>query len=102
MFSFFKKSPSTAVRRKSSSDSSWTNSMSPSRAPLTGPAPLPEVIEGNEASDWALWENSVSFMDSQMPPDSVPPPQVRVKDDPFPDTEWDLPDPFASVNSKRS
>ena len=30
------------------------------------PVPLPEVTEGNEESDWALWENSVAFQDSQM------------------------------------
>lgn len=31
------------------------------------PAPLPEVREGNLESDWALWEDSVAFQDSQMP-----------------------------------
>jgi hypothetical protein len=30
------------------------------------PLPVPEVIEGNEDSDWALWEDSVAFQDSQM------------------------------------
>jgi hypothetical protein len=33
---------------------------------LHHPAPLPEVTEGNEQSDWALWEDSVVALDSQM------------------------------------
>jgi len=32
------------------------------------PAPLPQVVEGNEESDWAMWEDSVAFLDSQMQP----------------------------------
>ena len=31
------------------------------------PPPLPEVSEGNQESDWAMWEDSVAFQDSQMP-----------------------------------
>ena len=27
--------------------------------------PTPEVVEGNGESDWALWEDSVAFQDSQ-------------------------------------
>ena len=30
------------------------------------PGPLPEVTEGNEQTDWALWEDSVAALDSQM------------------------------------
>ena len=30
------------------------------------PAALPEVTEGNEQTDWALWEDSVAALDSQM------------------------------------
>jgi len=41
-------------------------------ASASGPAvpeapPLPEVSEGNQDSDWAMWEDSVAFQDSQMP-----------------------------------
>jgi hypothetical protein len=31
------------------------------------PIPAGEVIEGNEESDWAAWEDSVAFQDSLMP-----------------------------------
>ena len=33
---------------------------------MSAPGPLPEVIEGNEESDWALWEDSKTALDSQM------------------------------------
>ena len=36
---------------------------SPSFRDMSGPAPLPEVREGNDHSDWQLWKDSV---DSQM------------------------------------
>jgi hypothetical protein len=38
------------------------------RLPEAGhePAALPEVTEGNEQTDWALWEDSVAALDSQM------------------------------------
>jgi hypothetical protein len=45
------------ARRKSSA----------SKAPIvSAPGPLPEVTEGNEESDWALWEDSKTALDSQM------------------------------------
>jgi hypothetical protein len=28
--------------------------------------PVPEVKEGNEESDWSMWEDSVAFQDSKM------------------------------------
>ena len=35
--------------------------------PLPGyPLPAPEVVEGNEHTDWDLWEDSVNALDSQM------------------------------------
>ncbi|MES2582662.1 MAG: hypothetical protein V4627_08090 [Pseudomonadota bacterium] len=33
---------------------------------LREPPPLPQVIEGNEDSDWAMWKDSVLEQDSQM------------------------------------
>lgn len=32
------------------------------------PVPLPEVIEGNNDSDWALWADSISFQEQQVAP----------------------------------
>lgn len=33
---------------------------------MAEPVPVPEVVEGNEPTDWALWEDSMTIMDSQM------------------------------------
>jgi hypothetical protein len=63
----------------------------------THPLPLVEVSEGNLDSDWAMWEDSVSFQDSQMPPLDDPRLSVRTKeklDGP------DLVDPFGTVNKR--
>jgi hypothetical protein len=61
-------------------------------------APLPEVSEGNLESDWALWEDSVAFQDSQMPSNFSELESVKVRTDPG--TE-DKPDPYAAVRSRR-
>jgi hypothetical protein len=66
MFDFLKRwasparPPAPGTRRSSAGKSQKsTRSKGPSlSAPL--PLPVPEVIEGNEESDWALWEDSVS------------------------------------------
>ena len=61
------------------------------------PIPVGQVLEGNEESDWAEWEASVAFQDSQMPEfqNSCPPPKVRAKKST--DTDSDSIDLFASV-----
>ena len=63
MFKFFKRSiapdPVPSRRRKSAAKSHGAEVVS-------GPTPLPQVSEGNEQSDWALWEDSMTAMDSQM------------------------------------
>lgn len=43
------------------------------------PIPTGEVVEGNQDSDWAAWEDSVAFQDSQMPEFEVAatPPAVK-------------------------
>ena len=33
---------------------------------MAGAIPAPEVVEGNDHSDWDLWEDSVNALDSQM------------------------------------
>lgn len=60
------------------------------------PPPLPEVHEGNLESDWALWEDSVAFQDSQLPSAFNPLETVKVKDGqaPAPGAEHD---PYARV-----
>ena len=63
MFKFFKRSVEPVAKQP------------PPRKPARKPrvvevrldaGPLPEVTEGNEQSDWALWEDSVAALDSQM------------------------------------
>ena len=45
------------------------------------PIPIGQVVEGNEESDWAEWEASVAFQDSQMPEfqNSLPPSKSPVQ-----------------------
>ena len=68
MFDFFKrwKSPAPApAAQRSRTRSQPKPKAKPSRDGAL-PAPLPEVVEGNEETDWALWEDSVTALDSQM------------------------------------
>ena len=43
------------------------------------PIPVPAATKGNQDSDWALWEDSVAFQDSQFPQDFTDS-SVRVKE----------------------
>ena len=63
MFKFWKRSAVTDVRRAPPRKSARKSDSAEVRA---DPAPLPEVTEGNEQSDWALWEDSMTALDSQM------------------------------------
>ncbi len=67
MFSFFKRSSATAATPVVKSASHSRLPKSNDRRSQSGPLPVPEVIEGNDDSDWALWEDSVSFQNSQLP-----------------------------------
>ena len=64
---------------------------------VSGSLPLPEVTEGNEDSDWALWEDSVAFQDSQMPSGLTTLESVRESHRPVSDTRVD---PFATVRRR--
>ena len=67
MFGLFKKRPGERDSRPAS-----RNIAPPLRKAAPSlweqPAKLPEVTEGNSDADWAAWEDSVAFQDSQMPP----------------------------------
>lgn len=93
MFKFLKRAPTPpakpARRRKTTKAGSGADSRIDS-------APLPEVTEGNEQSDWALWEDSMVALDSQM--QSLGPSSRN-----FPDTAptgFDELDPFSRVTRK--
>ena len=66
--------------------------------PLTDEPPLPEVVEGNEHTDWALWEDSVIVLDSQMQ-GLTPSARIYEREKQTPSEFQDL-DPFARVNKK--
>jgi hypothetical protein len=64
MFEFFKRwtspAPAPAPRAQRSRSQAKPASRKPATDPrLAAPGPLPEVVEGNDESDWALWEDSV-------------------------------------------
>ena len=65
---------------------------------LPDEAQLPEVVEGNEHTDWALWEDSVNVLDSQMQ-GLTPSAKIYERDKQTPSEYQEL-DPFARVNKK--
>lgn len=63
LFKFFKRTPPPAPpkpKKRRSSVSTFADLP-------TEPSALPEVQEGSGHEDWALWEDSVAALDSQMP-----------------------------------
>jgi hypothetical protein len=67
MFGFFKRSaPAKPASTRHEPTKRRATGERPGYDPLE-PLPKPEVTEGNEDSDWSLWENSMAFQDSQMP-----------------------------------
>jgi hypothetical protein len=62
-----------------------------------GPASVPEVVEGNEHTDWDLWEDSVNALDSRM--QSLTP-TANIYQDTQPSAFDDI-DPFARVGKNR-
>lgn len=65
--------------------------------PLIQEIPVPEATESNDDDAWALWEDSVSFQDSQYPDDSkgvVVRGEVAAKQEAF----APVTDPFSSVS----
>lgn len=74
---------------------------SPTAGLPPAPPPLPEVTEGNLESDWAMWEDSVAFQDSQMPSAFNELEAVKTRDDP-PKKKEHAPDPFSAVRKRGS
>src|SRR4051794_21406819 len=68
MFKFLKRftSPAPAPAPQRSRSAAKRKSSSSKGPILSAPGPLPEVVEGNQESDWALWEDSKTALDSQM------------------------------------
>lgn len=99
MFNLFKRSapvPAKAVAKPAA-----RQTPSPKKEvlpPLPEEVPLPEVVEGNEHTDWALWEDSMTVLDSQMQ-DLTPAARIYEKDKQTPSEYQDL-DPFSRINKK--
>ncbi len=66
--------------------------------PLPEESTLPEVVEGNEHTDWALWEDSVNVMDSQM--QGLTPSARLYEPDKQTPSEFQDVDPFSRINKK--
>ena len=101
MFEFLKRwvSPPPATgKRRSGAGKSQRNRRSQSASPSAPlPLPVPEVIEGNEETDWALWEDSVSVLDSRSAPLA---PRDSVYDRLSPSSRFDEVDAFSSVRKR--
>ncbi len=104
MLKFFRSAPKPPAPEPEPEIRPETTSRPASRSAAAGlppaPPPLPEVQEGNEDSDWAMWEDSVSFQDSQMPSTFGDLDSVRTRDEPAKKPK-DV-DPFATVRRRGS
>lgn len=98
IFKFFRRAPAPVVKPKPRRRPSKGSS---SHDALTEPATLPEVREGSEQSDWALWENSVAALDSQMQSLGPNSRYSRLVEDETP-TEFQEVDAYATVKRKDS
>lgn len=97
---FFKPKPANPAR-PATSGTRPASRPSPTAGLPPAPPPLPEVTEGNQDSDWAMWEDSVAFQDSQMPSAFNELEAVRTRDDP-PKKKDGTPDPFSTVRKRGS
>ena len=98
MFSFFKRSDKEPMHAVARTPTPVRKSSRNAGLDMREPLPLPQVTEGNEDSDWAMWEDSVLEQDSQIMHgqfcDTVPshfPPEAHSEINP------DV-DPFAKVD----
>lgn len=96
MFNFFRRAPVSKRAANPTVKPAAARRAAP-RHETQGPVPLPEVVEGNEPTDWALWEDSVSVLDSQM---QFLTPSARIYDKPAPSSQHQDIDVFSSVSRK--
>jgi hypothetical protein len=73
MFGIFKSKVVIKTKSKrivASDHNTWTKSSNANTPKVARPLlpellPVPEMVEGNEDADWALWQSSVTFQDTQ-------------------------------------
>jgi len=97
MFNLFKRSAPAKAAVKPAGPEAFSPKQNVA-SPLPDEAALPEVVEGNEHTDWALWEDSVMVLDSQMQ-GLTPSARIYERDKQTPSEYQDI-DPFAGVNRK--
>jgi hypothetical protein len=99
MLNIFKPPAPDAQTRVTKASARGTPAQAKKAPSLADPLPVPEVVEGNEDSDWALWEDSVAFQDSQMPSDygALTPSAQRESTKAKPSEEMD---PFESLRRR--
>lgn len=102
MLKFFKSAPKPAPAKQARPAPSAQARPATPAAARTGmpptPPPLPEVSEGNQESDWAMWEDSVAFQDSQMPSVFNELDAVKTRDEE--PKKSGAPDPFSTVRRR--
>ncbi|HEY8708352.1 MAG TPA: hypothetical protein VIM34_10170 [Burkholderiaceae bacterium] len=100
MFKFFKRSTPPAAPARAAASPALRPAGRPAAIvpPLAEEPPLPEVVEGNEHTDWALWEDSVTVLDSQMQGLS-PSARIYEREQQTPSEYQDL-DPFSKIGKK--
>lgn len=104
MLKFFKPKPAPgagAPKRGAASPPRTPSRKHPEAGLPPAPPPLPEVSEGNQESDWAMWEDSVAFQDSQMPSAFNELDAVKTRDEPVQKKDG-APDPFSAVRKRGS
>lgn len=100
MVNFFKRSDATAATTAATPTPNDPTLHLGERRRFPRPLPTPEVVEGNESSDWDLWEESVSFQDSQLPPAVQPVNVQQTQDDAKRAQDAGITDAFASVHKR--
>lgn len=102
MFDFFKlfsASPKKSAAASKPSGNRKPVSRRAANRPLPGdPLPAPVVVEGNDHTDWDLWEDSVNALDSRMQGLT---PSTRIYNSKAEPSQFDDLDVFARVTKNR-
>ena len=66
MFDFFMRLLAAPAAKPPTRPAKHRSRKQASEPVMAGAIPVPEVVEGNDHTDWDLWEDSVNTLDSQM------------------------------------
>jgi hypothetical protein len=99
MFNIFKRSAANAAKPAVKPASRKSTPAATAAPVLAEPVPVPEVVEGNDHSDWALWEDSMTILDSQIQ-SLTPSARIYEKEKQTPSELQDI-DAFSNVGKNR-